>query len=489
MAPAVDSSLSLRRRLIGQIGLMIVGLLCLAMAAFWGINGLRHDYGGALAGYQKLRTAYEIGFDIATARNSMGAQTPDLSRALPAIQLAITRLETSEDLSPAQREQLHKSLLEAETNIRASRPDAAPLDASLAAIANLSSEIRQSITASQQAADRKRRFTLTVVLSLCGAVVIGGIIVGMRQYRGVMRPIAKLSGAVRAFAGGELSRRIQTDQREDREFAALAHDFNHMAAELDGLYKQLDEKVAVKSRQLVRSERLASVGFLAAGVAHEINNPLSIIAGYGERAIQQLDDARGNSETRNELARKALKVICEEAFRCKQITERLLSLARPGEESRTIVNLPRLVEEVIANVGALGQYKDREIDMQVLSSRDELRVRASSGEIKQVLLNLLVNALEATTPGEGRIEMTITRAGNDAELTVRDNGRGMSPQTLEQVFEPFFSEKRGADWRGTGLGLSITHAIVASHGGTIYARSEGLQKGSEFVVKLPLAQR
>jgi signal transduction histidine kinase len=489
MSTDPDSSPSLRRRLIGQIGLMIVGLLCLAIAAFWGINGLRHDYGGALAGYQKLRTAYEIGFDIATARNAILAQTPDLSRALPAIQLAITRLETSEDLSPAQREQLHKSLLEAEANIRDGRPDAAALDSSLALIANLSSEIRQSITSSQQAADRKRRYTLAVVLSLCGAVVIGGIIVGIRQYRGVMRPIAKLSRAVRAFAGGELSRRIETDAREDREFAALAHDFNHMAGELDGLYRQLDEKVAIKSQQLVRSERLASVGFLAAGVAHEINNPLSIIAGYGERAIQQLDDSRSDIETRKELARKALKVICEEAFRCKQITDRLLLLARPGEEARTIVNLPQLVEEVIANVGALGQYKDRAIHMQVMSAREELMIRASSGEIKQVLLNLLVNALEATTPQDGRIEIAITRAGNDAELTVTDNGRGMSPQTLEHVFEPFFSEKRGADARGTGLGLSITHAIVASQGGTIHARSEGLQKGSQFAVKLPLVRK
>jgi signal transduction histidine kinase len=468
---------------------MIVGLLGLGIVAVWGINGLRHDYGGALAGYQKLRTAYEIGFDIATARNALVAPTPELARALPAIQLAITRLETSEDLSPAQREQLHNSLLEAEANIRAGRPDAAALDASLAVIANLSSEIRQSITASQQAADRKRRFTLAVVLSLCGAVVIGGIIVGIRQYRGVMRPIAKLSGAVRAFAGGELSRRIQTDAREDREFAALAHDFNHMAAELDGLYRQLDEKVAVKSRQLVRSERLASVGFLAAGVAHEINNPLSIIAGYGERAMQQLDDSRSDPQMRNNLARKALKVICEEAFRCKQITDRLLSLARPGEESRTIISLPQLVDEVIANVGALGQYKDRAIHMQVMSAREELMIRASSGEIKQVLLNLLLNALEATAPEDGRIEIVVNRAGNDAELTVTDKGRGMSAQTLEHVFEPFFSEKRGADSRGTGLGLSITHAIVVSHGGTVHARSEGLQKGSEFVVKLPLAQR
>jgi signal transduction histidine kinase len=273
------------------------------------------------------------------------------------------------------------------------------------------------------------------------------------------------------------------------EMQELAEAFNNMSDRLRDMYRDLAHQVNERSRQLVRSERLAGVGFLAAGVAHEINNPLSIIAGYGERAIQQLDDSRSDIETRKELARKALKVICEEAFRCKQITDRLLLLARPGEEARTIVNLPQLVEEVIANVGALGQYKDRAIHMQVMSAREELMIRASSGEIKQVLLNLLVNALEATTPQDGRIEIAITRAGNDAELTVTDNGRGMSPQTLEHVFEPFFSEKRGADARGTGLGLSITHAIVASQGGTIHARSEGLQKGSQFAVKLPLVRK
>ncbi len=105
-----------------------------------------------------------------------------------------------------------------------------------------------------------------------------------------------------------------------------------MASELDELYRDLEQKVAQKSRELVRSERLASVGYLAAGVAHEINNPIGIIAGYAELAMQKLD--REASPATVAEARQSLGLICEEAFRCKEIVQKLLSLARPGEESR-----------------------------------------------------------------------------------------------------------------------------------------------------------
>src|SRR4029077_3174337 len=130
-------------------------------------------------------------------------------------------------------------------------------------------------------------------------------------------PLRTLGQAVRAVAAGRFGSPI--DEAGDREFALLARDFNRMATDLEELYRHLEQKVQIKSRELVRSERLASVGFLAAGVAHEIHNPLGIITGYGERALRQLEQQPESPEVRNAI--KAITVMCEEAFRCKQITD------------------------------------------------------------------------------------------------------------------------------------------------------------------------
>lgn len=110
---------------------------------------------------------------------------------------------------------------------------------------------------------------------------------------------------------------------------------------------------------------------------------------------------------------------------------------------------------------------------------------AVEAEMKQVVLNLTLNALQAVDPQRGEVEIRVIRRDRNVELTVIDNGRGMSTETLEQVFEPFFTQRRGVRQAGTGLGLSITHAILESHGGSIRAQSEGLGRGSKFIVELP----
>jgi len=116
---------------------------------------------------------------------------------------------------------------------------------------------------------------------------------------------------------------------------------------------------------------------------------------------------------------------------------------------------------------------------------ESMEVVANPTEMKQVLLNLTVNALEAVPPDRGEVRIGGRRSGEWVEVSVEDNGKGMTPETLEQVFEPFFTAKRGAGEPGTGLGLSITHAIVESHGGRIRAESSGPGKGSRFTVRLP----
>jgi signal transduction histidine kinase len=314
-------------------------------------------------------------------------------------------------------------------------------------------------------------------------VVFTAIAIGLRQYRSVMRPLNRMSQSVQNFAAGQFDERISATG--DREFVSLANDFNFMAGELEGLYRQLEQKVAAKSKELVRSERLASVGYLAAGVAHEINNPLGIIAGYGERSLQHL--YRGLDETTLLKTESAIKIICSEAFRCKEITDRLLSLARPGSDDRCRISLRTIIQEVISNLSSLPEYTDRRITLQANDECDSF-VIGKEGEVRQVLVNLILNALEATLPAIGRVDVSIRHVNKEVEIIVRDNGRGMTPDTLEHIFEPFFTEKRGQQRPGTGLGLSITHAIVLDHGGRVTALSDGLGKGSRFIIYLPAAK-
>jgi two-component system NtrC family sensor kinase len=123
-----------------------------------------------------------------------------------------------------------------------------------------------------------------------------------------------------------------------------------------------------------------------------------------------------------------------------------------------------------------------------LDRNEPLTVYGSVNEIKQVLVNLMVNALEAVRPSEGQVRLEGRRNNGWVELSVIDNGRGMSSDVIEHVFEPFYTAKRGAG-EGTGLGLSITHAIVESHGGQVIAESEGVGKGSRFTVRLPVRRK
>ncbi len=160
------------------------------------------------------------------------------------------------------------------------------------------------------------------MIALSGVIAAIAIVVAIRLYKSVLGPLLRLQESVKKVAAGNLDERLPVDG--DEELATLAGEFNRMAGELKSVHDDLERRIEMKSRELVRSERLASVGYLAAGVAHEINNPLGIIAGYGERSLQRLDRDRGD-ETIG-YVRKAITVMCNESFRCKEITDRLLLL-------------------------------------------------------------------------------------------------------------------------------------------------------------------
>jgi two-component system NtrC family sensor kinase len=322
------------------------------------------------------------------------------------------------------------------------------------------------------------------VAALAALVVLASMIASVVSYLSVMAPLKRLHLGVRRVASGAFEQRLEEDG--SREFADLANDFNHMAAELAALYTDLEKKVRLKSHELVRSERLASVGFLAAGVAHEINNPLNIMSGYAEMAQGWLDRARRDGNLAE--VQEALEIIRQEAFRCKEITSKLLSLAAVGDSERSDVSLPRLINEVVQMVRGLRKYRDRAVVVEADPDADQ-PVLASAAEIKQVLLNLIINALEASPPAGGEAHATCRVSGSMIEVMIRDNGVGMTPEVRDRVFEPFFTARRdrgGQRTRGVGLGLSISHAIITSHGGKIRAESDGPDRGSRFTFELPI---
>jgi signal transduction histidine kinase len=256
-----------------------------------------------------------------------------------------------------------------------------------------------------------------------------------------------------------------------------------MTARLSVTYADLERQVRERSKQLVRSERLAGVGFLAAGVAHEINNPLASIAFCSEALENRIEPVfrqGGVPEADAKVVRNYLRMIQEEAFRCKSITERLLDFSRCADIQRERTDLAGLIQGVVEMIRHMGKYRGKSI---VFQPREVVMAHVDSQEIKQVVLNLVVNALDSMGP-DGTLRIDLRHADGMAEMVFADDGCGMSPEVLENIFEPFFTRRRVG--KGTGLGLSITHRIISQHQGEIAANSPGEDQGATFVVRLPV---
>jgi signal transduction histidine kinase len=309
-------------------------------------------------------------------------------------------------------------------------------------------------------------------------------------YAWVVYPIRDLEAGVIRVAQGDFGHRIKLNSGD--EMQDLAEAFNDMTQRLQALYNDLARQVNERSRQLVRSEKLASVGFLAAGVAHEINNPLASIAFCSEAlearlatlmrlmptSVQRGDDL--------EVFTRYLKMIQQEAFRCKTITEKLLDFSRNGEKRREPTDLGQLVQSVLDITQHLQSSKGKEIAFEANTERvpgGRITAPVNAEEIKSVVLNLVVNALDSMEDG-GRLTISLCQRDGMAQMQFHDTGCGMSQEVLENIFEPFFTRSRTG--KGTGLGLTISHRIIHQHGGEIEAASAGPNQGSTFTVRLPV---
>ena len=225
----------------------------------------------------------------------------------------------------------------------------------------------------------------------------------------------------------------------------------------------------------------ADAAFLAAGVAHEINNPMQSIALCAESLEQRLEDHSIETTEGFAAAKKYLQMIQDEAFRCKGITSQLLDLSRKGDETEEHTDLRSLIQVVVDMVVTLTKSQRKQITFEDCKS---VMIVANPQEIKQVILNLINNAMESVDAG-GHIRLKLGIQEGMAEIMVSDNGCGMTKDVLQHLFEPFFTQRRHG--QGTGLGLTIAYGIVEHHGGRMEAFSDGPGAGSQFRVLLPLA--
>jgi signal transduction histidine kinase len=298
-----------------------------------------------------------------------------------------------------------------------------------------------------------QRSTLRSVLALFISAAAFALAIGVYISRTVARPLASLQDGAARLSSGDLDGRIEIDRHD--EFGALAAQFNSMT---DSLKKHQD--------RLVQSEKLASVGRLAAGVAHELNNPLTVLLG---NLLQ-----RRNGEGR--LA-KGDRVIEREALRCKEIVQDLLEFSRPaGVPDRDPVDMRELCEDVVRSLGELGQLPLPRFDVQGSGT-----ALGDESKLRQILVNLVKNAAEAAGLG-GQVRIRVASSAKAVEVAVSDSGPGIPAVARSRIFEPFFSTKPS----GTGLGLAVSRAIAVAHGGDI-AVCDGSGGGALFALTLPCA--
>ncbi|HYO26400.1 MAG TPA: HAMP domain-containing sensor histidine kinase [Lacipirellulaceae bacterium] len=331
--------------------------------------------------------------------------------------------------------------------------------------------------------DVRAQYRTAIIAAWCNVGIAVVVLAAAKRvfYKWFADPLQVLVAGSRQVAAGNFAHRIQLQARD--ELGELADAMNAMTDGFREIRDDLDRQVQERTSQVVRSEQLASVGCLAAGVSHEINNPLASIALCSEslegRLQELLEGAPPERADDVKIVRNYLQMIQREAFRCKQITEKLLDFARRGDSQRHTTDLRELAEGVLEMVQHLGQYQDKHL---TLAPGPPALAAVNPQEMKQVVLNLVTNALESVDAG-GRVSLTVDRQGDRARFVVEDDGCGMTEEVRKHLFEPFFTRRRSG--QGTGLGLSITHRIIAEHRGQIDATSDGPGRGSRFVVSLP----
>ncbi|HEU4402058.1 MAG TPA: ATP-binding protein [Candidatus Polarisedimenticolia bacterium] len=312
------------------------------------------------------------------------------------------------------------------------------------------------------------RSLLNHLLVVALGLLFASSFAGLFWSRRITRPMEDLSLATREVAKGRFD--IQVEVKSHDEIGTLASSFNHMAIELKDRETALHEAQA----QLIQSEKLAAVGQLGAGIAHEVKNPLAGILGCAQLSMR--DAPQGT------LLAKNLQLIEKETKRCKVIIENLLKFARQEKALLEPTDLNRVVEDAIAIV--LHQLELNQVKVQTHLAPGLPQIRGNANQLQQVFMNLMINAQHAMEGSQGTVVLsTALTAPDRIEVRVSDTGPGIPQEIQKRIFEPFFTTKPTG--KGTGLGLSVSYGIVKDHGGEIRSESEP-GKGAIFVITLPV---
>jgi len=315
----------------------------------------------------------------------------------------------------------------------------------------------------------------TVVFTFLGITILGIVIaIGLSFIlaHNIVRPVSGLARAARFIAKGDFSHEVDVESND--EIGDLGDVFNFMIASIKERDTQIKEFAKAK---IAEAERLAMVGQLAAGVAHEINNPLTGILLYCDLVLKNMPA--------DSPQRANLEKINNEAKRCKTIVRGLLDFSRQTEPEIKPLMLNTTVEEVLALVKNQPLFLNISIEKNLDPSL--LMVNADISQIHQVFMNIILNAVEAMH-GNGTLAITtgLTEDKRYIYTTFTDTGQGITEENLPKIFDPFFTTKETG--HGTGLGLSISYGIIKKHHGEIDVTSE-VGKGTTFIVKLPLAKQ
>jgi two-component system NtrC family sensor kinase len=344
----------------------------------------------------------------------------------------------------------------------------------------------------------ERRNTLNLAGFGAGFIVLGAIALGLLVHRLVYVPLRDLESGARRLATGDLGQSIPV--RSADEFGQVAAAFNSMTVALrdsrreltEWAYK-LEQKVEERTRKLraaeagaAEREKLASVGLLAAGIAHELNNPLTGILTFSHMIRQKLPDGSQDAED--------LDLVIRETKRCAAIIRRLLDFARQRPPEKKFADLNGIITETVRMIERPANLHDIEIALALDPDLPQIWIDADL--VKQVVINVLVNAQHAIA-SKGSITIRSRRVPQPmspepgapavpmVEVSIADTGSGIAEENLKRIFDPFFTSKGVG--KGTGLGLSVSHGIVKAHGGTIEVQST-LGEGSTFHIYLPMAQ-
>jgi signal transduction histidine kinase len=306
-----------------------------------------------------------------------------------------------------------------------------------------------------------RRYLVFSVIS----ALVPNLLLVLLIVRSISRPLERITLAAVRVTKGAYGTEVDLRKTND-EIGLLAESFNEMSRKMADDIEQLQKL----NEQLTRTEKLAAMGTLAAGVAHEVNNPLASIS-----SLIQMMQTRPNLDAET---KEKLKLISTQIARITQVTRDMMDFARVRPAARAAIDVNQVLETSL-RLASFDKAFQR-LELRKDFDEDLPKVFADADQLQQVFLNLLLNARDAMPDG-GEIFLKTRRGGEEIEIEIADTGAGIDAENLKKVFDPFFSTKPTG--KGTGLGLAVCYGIVTAHGGRIEADSNG--KGTRFIVALP----